>query len=337
MSTDDDTTTTASLTEKKMKTSDDYKELGNKAFAQKDFQTAIEHYTKAIQHSTSNSTSSSSSSSNRHIFYSNRSASYAGLKQWSKAIDDAKECIRLDPQFVKGYYRLATAQLEAKDLQGAESTIKQGLNLDADNAQLLKVLRNIKLHRKAAEEAKKTVSGQSNQAGNYPSSSAMSSAGGGSGRMLDAATSQELHDLQVQYSTTAREYSLVQADLQKAVREDKMYNITLKELEENPAKQSNGDDGDGQYYRSVGKIFLKSSHNDVVDHLNKNIDVHQKKQKDYKGKLEYLEKKLKSQQLNMKELTGQATLATPTPAPIPTTATSTTATSSGDNTENEAQ
>mmetsp|Transcript_26077 Transcript_26077/g.61938 ORF Transcript_26077/g.61938 Transcript_26077/m.61938 type:complete len:335 (-) Transcript_26077:1320-2324(-) len=332
---DDDFTTTASLA-KKTKTSDDYKELGNKAFARKDFQTAIEHYTKAIQHSSSNS-NKTNSNNNRHIFYSNRSASYAGLKQWTKAIDDAKECIRLDPQFVKGYYRLATAQLEAKDLQSAEATIKQGLGLDADNSQLLKVLRNIKLHRKAAEEAKRTVAGQSNtQAGNYPSS-AMSSAGGG--RMLDAATSQELHDLQVQYSTTAREYSLVQADLQKAVREDKMYNITLKELQENPAKQSKGDGDDGRYYRSVGKIFLKSSHNDVVDHLNKNIDVHQKKQKAHKGKLEYLEKKLKSQQLNMKELTGQA-MTTTTPASIPTTTTTTTtttATGSGDNTENEAQ
>ena len=267
------------------------------------------------------------------------------MKQWPKAIDDAKECIRLDPQFIKGYYRLATAQLESKDLQGAESTIKQGLSLDADNSQLLKVLRNIKLHRKAAEEAKKTVvSGQSNNQarGSYNSSSAMShTAVGGGGKVLDAATSQELHDLQVQYSTTAREYSLVQADLQKAVREDKMYNITLKELQENPAKPSNGDGGastssseDGRYYRSIGKIFMKSSHSDVVDHLNKNIELHRKKQKDHKGKLEYLEKKLKSQQLNMKELTGQATVP---PTPIPTAETATATGSGGDNVKDEGQ
>lgn len=279
------------------------KRLGNAAFAQKDYKTAITNYTKAIQ---------TTETANRHIFFSNRSASHAGLRQWSKAIDDAKECIRLDPQFIKGYYRLATAQIEAKDLAGAESTIKQGLSLDADNTQLLKVLRSIKLHKKAADDAKKTATngpsslptGQQNHLG-YPSS--MSSSGAG-GRILDAATVSELQDLQRQYTTTVREYNLVQANYQKAVREDKMYNITLKELEDNPATASSASHSDGggggEYYRRVGKIFMKSTYTDVIDHLHKNIDHHRKKQQDHQGKLQYLEKKLKSQQLNMNELTG---------------------------------
>ena len=58
-------------------------------------------------------------------------------------MEDAKECIRLLPQFVKGYYRLATAQLALEEYDAAQATIKQGLVMDANNAPLLKLLTTI--------------------------------------------------------------------------------------------------------------------------------------------------------------------------------------------------
>lgn len=40
-----------------------------------------------------------------YIYHSNRSACHALKGEHSKAKKDAEECIRLNPDFVKGYYR----------------------------------------------------------------------------------------------------------------------------------------------------------------------------------------------------------------------------------------
>ena len=205
------------------------------------------------------------------------------MQEWESAIKDAKECIRLNPEFIKGYYRLATSQLESKDYDAAEATIKQGLGLDANHAQLLKLLRNTKLYRKAAAA---------------PSSSSSATSGRNANRQLDTATTRELYDLQVQYGNTAREYNTVKANLTKAAREERMYGITLSEVQQNPSSS-------GDYFRSVGKLFMRSSESDILNHLEGNIESHKKKQQELTGKSDYLEKRLKSQQMNMKELAQQ--------------------------------
>jgi chaperonin cofactor prefoldin len=212
------------------------------------------------------------------------SASYAGLKEWEKSIEDAKECIRLHPEFIKGYYRLATAQLELQEFDAAEATVKQGLTVEANNSQLSKTLRTIKQARKAAAAA--TATGNKGAL----------TANGVGNRPLDTAAARELYDLQMQHSKTAREYNTVQANFSRAQREEKMYSLTRKELEENPSQ--------GEYFRSVGKVFVKSTHPKIMEHLDNNIATQQKKQQEISGKIQYLEKRLKSQQLNMKELTS---------------------------------
>ena len=59
------------------------KDLANKAFAAKDYDSAIELYTEAIALEPKN-----------HVFYSNRSAAQAGKKQWAEALADAEEVRR---------------------------------------------------------------------------------------------------------------------------------------------------------------------------------------------------------------------------------------------------
>jgi chaperonin cofactor prefoldin len=199
------------------------------------------------------------------------SASYAGLEDWAKAVDDAKECIRLDPQFMKGYYRLATAQLELKDYELALATIKQGLSLDANNSQLLKVMRSIKQAKRAATTVTET-----------------------NGKKLDIATSQELHDLQIQHAETTREYNKVQANLSKLQREHKINQITLDELEKNPS--------DGAYFRSTGKVFMKHQRDDIVGHLKVVMEDQGKRQSELTQKTEFLERRIQSQQQNVQEL-----------------------------------
>ena len=50
---------------------------------------------------------------------------------------------------------------------------------------------------------------------------------------------------------------------------------------------------------------MRSSQSDILQHLEGNIQGQKKKQQELTGKSEYLEKRLKSQQMNMKELTHQ--------------------------------
>lgn len=174
---------------------------------------------------------------------------------------------------MKGYYRLASAQLELEDYDMAVATIKQGLTLDANNAQLLKVLRDIKLAKKSKERPA------------MPSSE----------RQLDLATSQELRDLQIQIAETSREYNKVKANLTKAQREQKMSEITLDELEKNPSE--------GNHFRSAGKVFIKQTRADIFSFLKATTDRHAKAQADLNQKLEFLERRLQSQQQNVRELT----------------------------------
>ncbi|CAJ1965946.1 unnamed protein product [Cylindrotheca closterium] len=265
------------------KTAEDYKALGNQSFASKDFPKAIEHYTKAIQLDSKN-----------HVFFSNRSASYAGLSEWGKAVEDAKECIRLDPQFVKGYYRLATAQLELEEYDMAQATIKQGLAVDSNNAPLLKLMGTIKKARKAAATTAAVAAGVG---GGSSSTTAGGNTLGGAGK-LDQATSRELYDLEVQYKQSIREFQSVQVDMNKYQREQQMADATLTELEASPAV--------GAYYRSVGKAFLKSTRDNVMDHLKDNKEESAKKENDLTQKLKYLERRMTSQKQNMRELVSQS-------------------------------
>ena len=71
---------------------------GNAAYAAKKWQEGVDAYTKALEWDPLD-----------HVFYSNRAACYAELDEFEKALKDAERCIKLNPQFAKGYYRQARA------------------------------------------------------------------------------------------------------------------------------------------------------------------------------------------------------------------------------------
>ncbi len=68
------------------------KELGTKAFTAKDFNKAIEHFTEAITENPGD-----------HTLYSNRSACYYNINKASDALEDAEQCIKVKPDWGKGY------------------------------------------------------------------------------------------------------------------------------------------------------------------------------------------------------------------------------------------
>jgi len=98
---------------------------GNEAFAASLYSKAIEHYSNAVKQDPLN-----------HILFSNRSAAYASLRLWDKAIADGNECVRLRPDWAKGYCRLGAAFEGQSDLDKAEKAYTEGLQREPENALL---------------------------------------------------------------------------------------------------------------------------------------------------------------------------------------------------------
>ena len=250
--------------------------LGNQAYAGNDFSKAVDLYSRAIQKDPQN-----------HVYFSNRSASYGGLDQWDKARDDAKECIRLDPSFVKGYYRLASAQIALQDHDAALATIRQGLAVDPNNPQLNKQM-------KIAQQRKKIEHAKAQAPASLPSATNSNVIASG----LDAATVQELQELQQQYGQTNRELQTVEANRTKMEREHQITALTLREIQDVPETAA--------CYRSCGKMFLRTKQPEMLQHLDQRLEGQTKAEQDMAKQIEYLQRKLLSQRQNIEELVGNA-------------------------------
>jgi chaperonin cofactor prefoldin len=217
------------------------------------------------------------------------SACYGSKGDWEKAANDAKECIKANPEFIKGYYRLANAQSEQNEFDSALATIKQGMAVEPNNPQLQKQMRQIKAKRdnqRRVENATKTAT--SAAAENTPI------------RSLDPSVMKEVQDLQSQYRTTAKEFREVQGKIRRAQLSKRTSELTKNQLEELP---------EGSYsklYRPVGKMFMLASESDIMTHLEETIEKEGKNETSLSSKLDYLEKRMKSQQQNIQELTKSA-------------------------------
>mmetsp|Transcript_82 Transcript_82/g.72 ORF Transcript_82/g.72 Transcript_82/m.72 type:complete len:450 (+) Transcript_82:41-1390(+) len=100
-----------------------HKSLADTAYLSGDFKNAIQEYTNAI-----------SFDPEYHVLYSNRSASYLSNGEKSKALTDAKKCVELKPEFVKGHSRLASSMLSLGRWNEARNVYKHILNnLDENN------------------------------------------------------------------------------------------------------------------------------------------------------------------------------------------------------------
>jgi stress-induced-phosphoprotein 1 len=101
------------------------KELGTKAFQQKNFNEAIHFFTQAI-----------TESPHDHTLYSNRSACYYNLSQFAKAREDGEKCIEIKGDWGKGYQRKGMALHALGQYEEALQDYETGLKLDPENAQL---------------------------------------------------------------------------------------------------------------------------------------------------------------------------------------------------------
>jgi len=101
------------------------KDQGNKQFAARNFDGAIDSYTLAII-----------KNSNVPHYYTNRALCYLNQKRWPQAVQDARQALEKDPNLVKGHFYLGKALFERESLDEAiehlhkahELAKKQGLN-----------------------------------------------------------------------------------------------------------------------------------------------------------------------------------------------------------------
>jgi stress-induced-phosphoprotein 1 len=100
----------------------EFKDLGNKAFQNQDYQIAIEHYSNAI-----------SLEDDNHVFYSNRSGAYLAVNQLQEALDDANKCIELKPSFPKGFARRGAVLTAMKHWSDAIKAYQHASQMDPSN------------------------------------------------------------------------------------------------------------------------------------------------------------------------------------------------------------
>jgi len=112
-----------------------------KHYKKKDFQGALKFYTEGINLEPTN-----------YIFYSNRSATYLGLQDFEKSLQDAEETIKIKSDWAKGYLRKSQALFGLNKLKDASATISKGIELEPNNAQMVKLFQDIEGEMKKQNE-----------------------------------------------------------------------------------------------------------------------------------------------------------------------------------------
>ncbi|KAK9807977.1 hypothetical protein WJX73_009842 [Symbiochloris irregularis] len=111
------------------------REKGNKAFQEDRYPDAVKHYTEALARGPP------SVNPEAHKLYSNRAACYTKLTAFPEGIKDADECIRLAPDFAKGYSRKGHLQYFMKEYDEALKTYERGLEADPNNEEIKEAVR----------------------------------------------------------------------------------------------------------------------------------------------------------------------------------------------------
>ncbi|KAG9847172.1 small glutamine-rich tetratricopeptide repeat-containing protein-like protein, partial [Aureobasidium melanogenum] len=101
--------------------SESLKAQGNAAMQKKDYATAIDFYTKALEIAPLNT-----------IYLSNRAAAYSGAGQHESAKNDAELATAADPKYTKAWSRLGLARFALGDAQGSMEAYKAGIDAEGN-------------------------------------------------------------------------------------------------------------------------------------------------------------------------------------------------------------
>lgn len=238
------------------------KKLGNDAFSAKNYDEAIKHYSEAIKLDPENP-----------VYYSNRSACYASKKDWKASMDDAAQCVSKGANFIKGYYRLATAQTELHMYDDAINTLNMAMSKEPENELLTKQLKTVRTKKAAALAKAKRPQ-----------------------KALDESQRKEMSECQEQGTKLMRDLRQVSGRLGTCQREMRANQVTRQQINEL---------ADGvTTYRSVGKAFFLSPRTDIETRLTAEFETLSKNQADLSDRKVYLERRIEENTQHMKDVMG---------------------------------
>ncbi|KAK7080725.1 DnaJ subfamily C member 7, partial [Halocaridina rubra] len=90
-------------------------------------------------------------------YYSNRSACYMMLGKYHDALNDAREAVRLDTNFVKGYLRVAKCNIALGDANAALSVLRQASELEPNNRSIRDEMTNAQALLRCLDEVTKAT------------------------------------------------------------------------------------------------------------------------------------------------------------------------------------
>lgn len=145
------------------------KSQGNAAMQRKDYQTAINLYTKAIEISPLNP-----------IYLSNRAAAYSASGLHAEAKEDAETAVAADPHYTKAWSRLGLARFVLGDAKGSMEAYEKGIEYEGNGgSEVMK--KGYKTAKEKVEDEEKNEKVEDQAAGSVRSGPA----GGGAGGMPD--------------------------------------------------------------------------------------------------------------------------------------------------------
>ncbi|XP_061171302.1 stress-induced-phosphoprotein 1-like [Saccostrea echinata] len=98
------------------------KNQGNECVRKGNFAEAIIHYTHAVQKDAKN-----------HVLYSNRSLAFLKMQQFYYALEDAKETIKLQPYWAKGYFRKGEVLFAVGNHEAALLSYEQAFKIEPND------------------------------------------------------------------------------------------------------------------------------------------------------------------------------------------------------------
>jgi len=108
------------------------KEQGNQFFGEGQLERAVAAYTQGLN-----------LQKDSHVLFSNRAAAFLKLGNVEKAVEDARKCVELAPEWAKGYTRLAQALLQLGHFTECEEALSKLEDLEPDNRNLPRLRDNL--------------------------------------------------------------------------------------------------------------------------------------------------------------------------------------------------
>ncbi|CAM0135120.1 Palmitoyl-protein thioesterase 1 [Umbelopsis sp. WA50703] len=126
-------------------TANSEKELGNNAFQARNYELAVDHYTKAIELDNKSA-----------VYYINRAMAYLKLEKYAEAERDSSSGLSLQPNHVKALYRRGIARRQLDKLAEARADLTLSLSLSPQDSSIKAELEAVRLAEQQRQAIPKT-------------------------------------------------------------------------------------------------------------------------------------------------------------------------------------